>query len=200
LDELAGPEGLTAQASTFTRAEVVDALAKRLPVAASAEAALTQAEQLADRFLSERSVRVGRDRRLGLERYSTPELLERERNMIAAATGRRQERCAQVHPEIVRAVLDRHPTAGEDQAAMVQDVCRSGAGVVLVVGRAGSGKTWTLGVAREAFQLDGYRVLGAAPTGIATVGLGEEGFSDLARLIGCCWTSGGPRRNWISGR
>jgi AAA domain len=76
-------------------------------------------------------------------------------------------------------VLDRHPTAGADQAAMVQDVCRSGAGVVLVVGRAGSGKTWTLGVAREAFQLDGYRVLGSAPTGITTVGLGQEGFSDL---------------------
>jgi AAA domain/TrwC relaxase len=179
LDELAGPGGLTAQASTFTRAEVVDALAKRLPVAVSAEEALTQAEQLADRFLAERSVRVGRDQRLGSDRYSTPELLEVERQLVAASTERRQERCAQVRPEIVRVVLDRHPTAGADQAAMVQDVCRSGAGVVLVVGRAGSGKTWTLGVAREAFQLDGYQVLGAAPTGIATVGLGEEGFSDL---------------------
>jgi conjugative relaxase-like TrwC/TraI family protein len=179
LDELAGPEGLTAQASTFTRAEVVDALAKRLPVAVSADVALTQAEQLADRFLGERSVRVGRDRRLGLERYSTPELLEVERKLVASAVDRRDERCAQVRPEVVRAVLDRHPTAGADQAAMVQDVCRSGSGVVLVVGRAGSGKTWTLGVAREAFQLDGYRVLGSAPTGIATVGLGEEGFSDL---------------------
>jgi conjugative relaxase-like TrwC/TraI family protein len=182
LGELAGPEGLTAQASTFTRAEVVDALTKRLPVAASAEAALTQAEQVADQFLAERSVRVGRDRRLGLERYSTPELLEVERKLVAAATERRQERCAQVRPEVVRSVLDRHPTAGADQAAMVQDVCRSGAGVVLVVGRAGSGKTWTLGLAREAFQLDGYQVLGCAPTGIATVGLGEEGFSEISTV------------------
>jgi ATP-dependent exoDNAse (exonuclease V) alpha subunit len=99
--------------------------------------------------------------------------------MIAAAVERRDTACGQVRPEIVRAVLDRHPTAGADQTAMVQDVTRSGAGVVLVVGRAGSGKTWTLGVAREAFQLDGYRVLGAAPTGIATVGLSEEGFSDI---------------------
>jgi conjugative relaxase-like TrwC/TraI family protein len=179
LDELAGPQGLTAQASTFTRADVVDALAKRLPLAHSAEAALTQAEQLADRFLDERSVRVGSDRRLDADRYSTPELLEVERKLVTAATARRNERCAQVRPEVVRGVLDRHPTAGEDQAAMVQDLCRSGAGVVLVVGRAGSGKTWTLGLAREAFQLDGYRVLGCAPTGIATVGLGDEGFSDL---------------------
>jgi conjugative relaxase-like TrwC/TraI family protein len=179
LDELAGPEGLTEQVSTFTRADVVDALAKRLPVATSAEAARTQAETLADRFLSERSVRVGRDQRLGADRYSTPELLDRERKLVASAVARGEERGTQVRPEIVRAVLDRHPTAGQDQAAMVQDVCRSGAGVVLVVGRAGSGKTWSIGLARAAFELDGFRVLGCAPTGIATVGLGEEGFSEI---------------------
>jgi hypothetical protein len=187
LDELAGREGLTAQASTFTRADVVDALTKRLPVAMSAEETLTQAEQLADRFVAERSVRVGRDQRLGSDRYSTPELLDRERQLVAGAVERRDERRVQVRPEIVRSVLDRHPTAGADQAAMVQDVCRSGSGVVLVVGRAGSGKTWTLGVAREAFQLDGYRVLGCAPTGIATVGLGEEGLSDIRTVDRLLW-------------
>jgi hypothetical protein len=48
----------------------------------------------------------------------------------------------------------------------------------VVVGRAGSGKTWALGLAREAFELDGYHVLGCAPTGIATVGLADEGFSE----------------------
>jgi ATP-dependent exoDNAse (exonuclease V) alpha subunit len=50
------------------------------------------------------------------------------------------------------------------------------------VGRAGSGKTWALGLAREAFELAGYQVLGAAPTGIATVGLADEGFAD-ARTV-----------------
>ncbi|HYT25392.1 MAG TPA: AAA family ATPase, partial [Actinomycetota bacterium] len=179
LTELASPEGLTAGASTFTRAEVVDALAKRLPVAPSAHDALTQAETLAERFLAERSVVIGRDLRLGVERYSTPELLERERELVAAATQRREEHTGQVRLEVVGSVLDRHATAGADQAAMVEDVCRSGAGVSVVVGRAGSGKTWALGLAREAFELDGHQVLGAAPTGIAAVGLGEEGFSDI---------------------
>jgi AAA domain len=132
---------------------------------------------VAEQFLAERSVQVGRDARLGVERYSTPELLERERALVAAAVERRGEGCAQVRSAVVRSVLDRHPTAGDDQAAMVEDVCRSGAGVSLVVGRAGSGKTWALGLAREALELDGYRVLGAAPTGIATVGLADEGFT-----------------------
>jgi conjugative relaxase-like TrwC/TraI family protein len=179
LGELAGPEGLTAQASTFTRADVVDALCKRLPVAPSAQAARTQAEQVAEQFLGERAVHLGRDRRLGVERYSTPELLAQERQLVAAALDRRGAGSGQVRPEVLRLVLERHATAGQDQAAMVADVCRSGAGVSVVVGRAGSGKTWALGLAREAFELDGYQVLGTAPTGIATVGLGEEGFTDV---------------------
>jgi ATP-dependent exoDNAse (exonuclease V) alpha subunit len=182
LTALAGPEGLTAEVSTFTRAEVVDALAKRLPVASSAQQALTQAEAAADRFLAEWAVRVARDRRLGVERFSTPELLALERQLVDGATKRTGERCAVVRPEIIRQVLDRHTTAGEDQTAMVRDLTQGGAGVAVVVGRAGSGKTWTLGVAREALELAGYQVLGTAPTGIATVGLADEGFTD-ARTI-----------------
>jgi hypothetical protein len=177
LEGLAGPEGLTEQASTFIRTDVVDALAKRLPVAGSAQEALTQAEEAADRFLEERAVRVGRDRRLGVDRYSTPELLTLERQLVDGATKRAGERCAIVRPEIVRQVLDRHATVGEDQVAVVRDLTRGGDGVAVVVGRAGSGKTWALGIAREAFELDGYRVHGCAPTGIATVGLADEGFS-----------------------
>jgi conjugative relaxase-like TrwC/TraI family protein len=182
LTELAGPDGLTAEASTFTRADVVDALAKRLPVAPSAQAALTQAEEAADRFLEERAVRVARDRRLGVDRYSTPELLTLERQLVDGATKRVEQDCATVRPEVVRQVLDRHTTAGEDQAAMLRDLTQGGDGVALVVGRAGSGKTWALGLTREVFELAGYQVLGCAPTGIATVGLADEGFSE-ARTV-----------------
>src|SRR5215213_1546647 len=182
LDTLAGPDGLTGQVSTFTRTDVVDALAKRLPVAASAQEALSQVEAAAERFLAERAVRVGRDRRLGVDCYSTPELLALERQLVDGATQRADERCAVVRPELVRQVLDRHPSVGEDQAAMVRDLTQGGAGVAVVVGRAGSGKTWALGLAREAFELDGYQVHGAAPTGIATVGLADEGFTQASTV------------------
>jgi ATP-dependent exoDNAse (exonuclease V) alpha subunit len=63
---------------------------------------------------------------------------------------------------------------------MVRDVCQGGQGVALVVGRAGTGKTFALGIARHAWQLDGYRLLAAAPTGIATMSLQGEGFEDVA--------------------
>jgi hypothetical protein len=105
-----------------------------------------------------------------------------ERQLVDDATQRAGQGCAVVRPERLRRVLDRHASVGEDQAAMVRDLTRGGAGVAMVVGRAGSGKTWALGLAREVFELDGYQLLGTAPTGIATVGLADEGFTD-ARTI-----------------
>ena len=39
-----------------------------------------------------------------------------------------------------------------------------------------------MGLAREVFELDGSQVVGAAPTGIATVGLADEGFTNTATV------------------
>jgi conjugative relaxase-like TrwC/TraI family protein len=179
LAELAGPQGLTEQASTFAHRDVLDAVIKRLPVAASAEQLVAQAEQVTDQFLAERAVSVTRDRRLDEPRWSTPELLALEQRLLANATERQETGCAVVAEPLVTGVLARHASAGPDQAAMVRDLCRAGDGVAVVVGRAGTGKTWALGLAREAFEHAGYQVLGCAPTGIATVGLGQEGFADV---------------------
>jgi conjugative relaxase-like TrwC/TraI family protein len=66
-DRLAGPEGLTAQASTFAREEVVVALGAGLTGATRQEL-----EGLASRFLSERTVSVVADRALEERRWTTP--------------------------------------------------------------------------------------------------------------------------------
>jgi conjugative relaxase-like TrwC/TraI family protein len=181
-DRLAGPEGLTATASTFTRPDVLVALGAGL-----AGIGRTELEALADRFLAERAVSVVANRALEDRRWSTPELLAVEQRLVATATGRTGEQTARVSHEAVREALAAHSTAGQDQAGMVRDVCQGGAGVAVVVGRAGTGKTFALGIARHAWQLDGYRLLAAAPTGIATMSLQGEGFEDLAtcdRLLG----------------
>jgi conjugative relaxase-like TrwC/TraI family protein len=102
--------------------------------------------------------------------------------LVRAVTGRTGEQTAVVSHEAVREALAAHPTAGADQQAMVRDLCQGGQGVVVVVGRAGTGKTFALGIARHAWQLDGYRLLAAAPTGIATVSLQGEGFEDVATV------------------
>jgi conjugative relaxase-like TrwC/TraI family protein len=174
-ERLAGPAGLTATASTFARHDVLAALGGQLAGASRAEL-----EDLTDRFLTERAVSVVADRALEERRWSTPELLGVEQQLVTAATGRADEQAAIVRHDAVRAALKAHPTAGQDQVGMVRDVCQGGAGVAVVVGRAGTGKTFALEMARHAWQLDGYRPLATAPTGIATVSLEAEGFEEVA--------------------
>ena len=181
-DRLAEPEGLTEHASTFTRPDVLVALGAGLTGVGRSEL-----EGLADRFLAERAVSLVADRALEERRWSTPDLLAVEQRLVTAATGRTNEQTAVASHEAVREALAAHPTAGQDQQAMIRDVCQGGQGVAVVVGRAGTGKTFALGIARHSWQLDGYRLLAAAPTGIATMSLQGEGFEDVAtcdRLLG----------------
>jgi ATP-dependent exoDNAse (exonuclease V) alpha subunit len=174
-NQLASPDGLTEQASTFARQDVIAALGAQLVGATRAEL-----EELAERFLGERAVSVVAERALEERRWSTSELLAVEQRLVAAAADRAGEHTAVVSYGAVRAALAAHPTAGADQQAMVRDLCQGGQGVALVVGRAGTGKTFALGVARHAWQLDGYRLLAAAPPGIAAVSLEAEGFEEVA--------------------
>jgi hypothetical protein len=181
-DRLAGPDGLTATASTFARPDVLVALGAGL-----VGTGWSELEELADRFLAERAVSVVADRALEERRWSTPDLLAVEQRLVVGATDRTEEHTAVASHQAVRDALAAHPTAGSDQQAMVRDLCQGGQGVALVVGRAGTGKTFALGIARHAWQLDGYRLLAAAPTGIATLSLQGEGFEEVAtcdRLLG----------------
>jgi conjugative relaxase-like TrwC/TraI family protein len=178
-NRLAGPDGLTAQVSSFARQDVIVALGGELVGASRAEL-----EGLADRFCAGRAVSVVAERALEERRWSTPELLAVEQRLVAAATGRAGEHTTVVSHDAVRAALQAHPSAGTDQAGMVRDLCQGGAGVALVVGKAGTGKTFTLGMARHTWQLDGYQVFATAPTGIATVSLEGEGFEEVATCDG----------------
>jgi ATP-dependent exoDNAse (exonuclease V) alpha subunit len=175
LDELVSPAGLTAEASTFARRDVLDALAKRLPVAASADRALATVEDLAEVFLgSERAVLVTVDRGLDESRYSTPQLLDLERGLVAQAERRAGEQTAVVAGDHVRAAIQARPGLDADQETMVRQVTGDGAGISLVVGYAGSGKTYATGAAVDAFRRAGLQVVCTAPTGTAARELERE--------------------------
>jgi hypothetical protein len=66
-DRLAGPDGLTTTASTFTRPDVLVALGAGL-----AGTTRTDLEAMADRFLTERAVSVVADRALEERRCPPP--------------------------------------------------------------------------------------------------------------------------------
>jgi conjugative relaxase-like TrwC/TraI family protein len=176
-DRMAGPDGLTAQTSTFTMPAVLAAVGDATRLAPD------QFAPLAEQFVTERAVRVLTDGKSGRLRWSTPELLELERGLVEAAASRQNEDRHVVARETVRAVLDHFAgigkPLGEDQAAVLNGVCMDGAGVSLVVGPAGTGKTFTMDAVRTTFELANltraeqfrFVVRGLAPTGIAALEL-----------------------------
>jgi len=182
-DELVGPEGLTGRRSTFTRRDVVQAWCERLPQGADVDVI----EGLADELLAgHRVVPLAADVR-GLthsdvvrradgrvvaatgeeRRYSTPELLALERRVIDGSSGRRDEQAGTVAPDRVEQVLSARPELSTEQATMVRRLLSGGEGVQVVVGPAGTGKTFALDAARAGWESAGYRVIGAALAGRA---------------------------------
>jgi Ti-type conjugative transfer relaxase TraA len=52
----------------------------------------------------------------------------------------------------------------------------------IVIGRAGTGKSHTLNAARHAFEAEGYRVIGLAPTNAVVADLRKDGYAHAATL------------------
>jgi conjugative relaxase-like TrwC/TraI family protein len=176
-DELAGASGLTAQRSSFTRADVIRAICERL----AAGAPTTMVERAADAFLaSDRAVRLlisdpslrpaamisRRDGQRVTVRsepvYSTPELLSLERWILDQAEQLRVAGSGLARAEDIAHALGDRPWLADEQRQMVERLARDGSGVAVVLGRAGTGKTSALAAAREAWQASGYRVVGCA--------------------------------------
>jgi conjugative relaxase-like TrwC/TraI family protein len=175
---LTSPTGLTQQRSSFTRRDVVQAWAGALAHGGDVE----EIEQLADELLGSDDVVVlahdassltsgdvvrradGRVVAATSEerRYSTPELLALENQVLdAAAAGRATDR-GRVEEATATRVLDARPQLSGEQHEMVDRLLRDGDQIAVVVGKAGTGKTYALDAAREGWQADGYQVVGAA--------------------------------------
>jgi hypothetical protein len=84
------------------------------------------------------------------------------------------------------AVLGSPLTPG--QQAAVMGIATSGRGVELVEGVAGSGKTTVMAAVRDAFESDGFTVVGTSTSGQAARTLGREaGLSDSRTLASLRW-------------
>ena len=190
-DRLSAPNGLTAQASTFTRGQVLRAISNQpeagtLPVA--------ELERLTDRYLGERAIAKLIDANTRAQRYATPEVLTLEEHILASAAARADEDRHLVPRQVVQATLDRFADLGsplgEDQAEALWAACTDGAGLSLIVGRAGTGKTFLMDATRLAFEAANLTlpeaqrmtVRGLAPTGIAAMELSAGAGVDAATV------------------
>lgn len=172
---LAGPDGLTRHASTFTRKEVVEAVAEL----AADRCTASKVEDLVDGFLrSGEAVALAPDgaarewvwRRSGskerdvdLARWSTPELVALEGDLRRWATDGLGQPPRSPSAASVEAVLAARPTLSGEQAAMVRGLASAeGPSIQPVSGRPGSGKTYATATYVRSLVADGIPVVGCA--------------------------------------
>ena len=164
-EQLASAQGLTAQASSFDRKDVVRAMAGYAPTAVDAR----RIQALADGFLSRPDVvALGSD---AATRFSTMELLDTETRLVTTAMARQREGAGYCPPSRVNSVIHQYPTLSDEQARLVEHLTTSGNGVDVVVAAAGTGKTFALNATRDVWERCGYHVHGAALAGRAAVEL-----------------------------
>ncbi len=173
--------GLTRDRSTFTRADVLQALAE----AARSGASIAQLEAQADAFLNrDRVVALAEDGRE--PRYTTGELLDLERDLLDGAARRAMTTGVAVATRpALDASLEARPTVTAEQRDLVIELARGGKGNSVVRAAAGTGKTFALNAAREAWQRSDVPVLGCALSARAACELREQAGMDattIARL------------------
>ncbi len=129
-------------------------------------------------------VELGRDGK-GNERFTSRSMLETERRLELASTRLDAKRNHPVMDLQRERALDHAKQRGLDlspeQRGALEHVT-SPRDLSNVIGYAGTGKSAMLGVAREAWELAGYEVQGAALSGIAAEGL-EHGSGIASRTI-----------------
>lgn len=198
--QLVGDQELTETASTFTLRDVHAAIAEHAPDGAPVETI----EQAARHLLRE-GVASGQVVRLGPRRgpmvrvdsatskkpggevrFTTRRLLLLEQATLTAAGERLHDQAAVVPAATADRAIRHRPTLSDEQAAMVHRLTTSGAGVEVVVGKAGTGKTYALATARQAWTDAGVRVTGVALAARAALELQDSAgieATTLTRLL-----------------
>jgi len=172
-ERLAGPHGLTRNRSMFGRRDVIQGICELLPNGAP----INSIVEWADLFVASEhcvqltgtgaaAIRTKNGRLVSAKtdetRFSTPDMLATERQLIDSAVRRTGDGVGTADHRHVDAAVNGRPTLSDEQMRMVWRVCFSGAGVDIVEGVAGAGKTYALAAANQAWTDGGQTVIGCA--------------------------------------
>lgn len=171
---------VTAAASHFDRREAIQAVADLLPEGGQG----AEVERLADAFLASDSVIQIADTAKG-PRYTTRRIWELEREALAAAERMRAQGPDPAGELTAARVISAHPTLKADQREMIRRLLASPEGVAVVIGEAGTGKTFAIVAAAEGWAKAGIELRAAAPTWRAANVMRAEGLpaSSIASLL-----------------
>lgn len=153
---------LTLHHAVFTENDIARLLHKHIDSTEEFQLALIQVKNAKQLI----SLGAGED---GKERFTTCALFEIENNLqgIAEDLNRRHQHSA---PSAIIDTVIKSYQLNEEQSKAIRHVLQ-GSDISVIVGRAGTGKTYALRAANEAYSKAGYTVHGLALSGVAAQGL-----------------------------
>ena len=165
---------VTAHDGTFTRHELIRAVASALPTSTSMDviestvqralgspAVVPLGDQSYQLVVASSDYRVIADDRV--RAYTSRSLLALEERLVEQLVRGVDVGVGMLGHRRVEAAVAAS-TLGDDQAAAVWSLTSSGDRISVLVGRAGTGKTHTLGVVRRLYEDAGFTVVGLAPS------------------------------------
>ncbi|QCZ91847.1 Ti-type conjugative transfer relaxase TraA (plasmid) [Xanthomonas citri pv. punicae] len=153
-------EKITATQAIFTRREIAAELNRYIDDADQFQDLLTRLEN--SPLLVEMESATGRHP----AKFSTREMIDTERAMVESAERLAQTGRHGVSGPITSAAIDGVGTLSAEQQNAVRQILKPG-NLAVVIGDAGTGKSFSMKVAREAWQAQGFNVRGAALAGKA---------------------------------
>jgi Ti-type conjugative transfer relaxase TraA len=180
-------KALTSNQATFTRQELYGFLNSKTIDTEQFHACLHAVLQSPD------LVQLGTDPR-GQERFSARHVIMEEEAFVAIAHELAERRGHHVAAHHVERAIGQSGL-GHDQRRALDHITRQTGDVAIIEGIAGTGKSWMLNAARQAWEAEGYKVVGGALAGKAAEGLQESSGIDSRTLASweLSWSLGNER-------
>ena len=116
-------------------------------------------------------IKIGKNEK-GEDLFSTRTMMMSEKTMLDNARVMKSSNEHVLEQDIIKQTTKNY-TMSEEQEKALRNIAESG-DISVMIGRAGTGKSYTLGAVKEAYEAGGYRVRGLALSGIAAEGLQNE--------------------------
>jgi ATP-dependent exoDNAse (exonuclease V) alpha subunit len=130
-------------------------------------------------------------------RYSTRAVLEAEGQVLRAADALARAGRHEVDLAEIRAVLNlpEFANVSREQVEAMRHATRAG-GLALIDGQAGTGKSYTIDAIRKMYLLEGYDVIGLAPTNAVAEDMRANGFDHSATIHSELFKLNNDRTSW----
>jgi Ti-type conjugative transfer relaxase TraA len=182
---------LTCQRATFTAADLKLELANQIP-------APVERAQFGSAILNHAEVVELADSLGGATtRYTTRSVLASERQVLKAAEGLEGSDKHAVGTRTCNLMLHSPAFAtmrDEQRRAFIRGVGVEG--LAIIDGQAGTGKSYTMAAIRIAYESEGYRVVGLAPTNAVSSDMARDGFQSAATVHSELFALKNGRTRW----